>query len=238
MRHDDGRGEEHQQQGAPGAFLQWRMQRGECGLVLQQPQLQFTRPAEHAIEGIQADAAQADQFDHRLEGDGEHQAFVFLAGGDMACAKKDGEQRDQGAEGKGEAVLQRLTGEDADGVGHGLDLQGQQRQHADQHEQGGQGAGPTAAEAKGEQVGQRGQLVGAGDAQDRIQQHRGEQEGAGNTQVAGEEPEAVLVGQADRAVERPGTGIDTQRQGVGQRMTNHPAGDQALLADPGHAEQH
>ena len=155
VRHDDGRGEEHQQQRAPGAFLQRRMQCGEGLLVLQQPLLQLAGTTEHLVQRVQADAAEGNQLDHRFEGDGEHQAFVFLAGGDMPCAEEDGEQGDQGTEAEGEAVLQRFAGEDADGVGHRLDLQGQQRQHADQHEQGGQCAGPGAAKAKGEQVGQR-----------------------------------------------------------------------------------
>ncbi len=84
VRHHDRRGEEHQQQRAPRAFLQWRVQGGEGGLVLQQPQFQLLRAIEHAIQRIQSDAANRDQFDHRLEGNREHQAFMFLAGSDVA----------------------------------------------------------------------------------------------------------------------------------------------------------
>ena len=39
---------------------------------------------------------------------------MLAAGGDMAGTKEDGEQRDQGAEAQGHAVLHRLMGEDAD----------------------------------------------------------------------------------------------------------------------------
>jgi len=154
VRHHDGRGEEHQQQRAPWAFLQRRVQGGEGGLVLQQPQFQLLRAIEHAVERIQADAADGDQLDHRLKGNRKHQAFMFFAGGDMARTEENREQGDQRTEGQRYAMLHRLAGEDADGVGHRLDLQGQQRQHADQHENGGQRAGPGAAKTEGKQVGQ------------------------------------------------------------------------------------
>ena len=39
---------------------------------------------------------------------------MLAAGGDMAGAKEDGEQRDQGTEAQGYAVLHRLMGEDTD----------------------------------------------------------------------------------------------------------------------------
>ncbi|MCY1349113.1 hypothetical protein D9M69_352870 [compost metagenome] len=177
VRHDDRRSEEHQQQRPPGAFLQRGVQGGQRGLVLQQPEFQFTRAVEHPIERVEADAAKGHQLDHRFEGDGEHQAGVLLAGGDMAGAEEDGEQRDERAEAQGDTVVHRLAGENADGVGHCLDLQGQQWQDADDHYHRGQRTGPGTAEAEGEQVGQGRKLIGTGDAQDRIEQHRRQQEG-------------------------------------------------------------
>ncbi|MNC19335.1 hypothetical protein D3C75_672650 [compost metagenome] len=238
VRHDDGRGEEHQQQGAPGAFLQRRVQGGQRGLVLQQPLLEAVQAAEHGEQCIQADGGHGAQLDQRLEGDGQHQPLVPLAGGDMAGAEQDGEQGEQRAETQRHQLADRLAGDDADGIGHRLDLQGEQRQHGDQHEHRGQGAGPGAAKAKGEQVGQRGQLVGAGQAQDRVQQHRGQQEGAGKAQVDGQEAVAILVGEVHGAVERPGAGIHAQRQGVDQRVAHQRAKHSATLRQPGDAEQH
>ncbi|MNF76050.1 hypothetical protein D3C84_581470 [compost metagenome] len=238
VRHDDGRGEEHQQQGAPGAFLQRRVQGGQRGLVLQQPLLEAVQAAEHGEQCIQADGGHGAQLDQRLEGDGQHQPLVPLAGGDMAGAEQDGEQGEQRAETQRHQLADRLAGDDADGIGHRLDLQGEQRQHGDQHEHRGQGAGPGAAKAKGEQVGQRGQLVGAGQAQDRVQQHRGQQEGAGKAQVDGQEAVAILVGEVHGAVERPGAGIHAQRQGVDQRVAHQRAKHSAALGQPGDAEQH
>ncbi|MCY1341347.1 hypothetical protein D9M69_272880 [compost metagenome] len=237
VRHDDGRGEEHQQQGAPGAFLQRRVQGGEGALVGQQPQLEALGAAEHLEEDVQADAAEGHQLDHRLEGDGEHQPLVLLAGGDVPGAEQDGEKDDQPAVAQRHPLVHGFAGEDADRVGDRLHLQGQQRQHADQHEDGGQRAGPGAAEAEGEQVGQRRQLVGAGDAQDRVEQHWRQQEGAGHPQVAGEEAEAVLIGHPHRAVEGPGADVDAERQGVGQWVVDDPPRHQAALAEPGDAEQ-
>ncbi|MNL27059.1 hypothetical protein D3C87_1486240 [compost metagenome] len=122
VRHHDRRGEEHQQQRAPWAFLQWRVQGGEGGLVLQQPQFQLLRAVEHAVQRIEADAAEGDQLDDRFEGNREHQPFMLLAGSDVPGAEENREQRNQGAETQGYAMLHRLAGEDADGVGHRLDL--------------------------------------------------------------------------------------------------------------------
>ncbi|MNE81583.1 hypothetical protein D3C80_1782460 [compost metagenome] len=59
------------------------MQRSQGGLVLQQPELQLVRPTKYPIQRIEANAAQGEQFDHRFEGNGKDQAFVFFPGGDM-----------------------------------------------------------------------------------------------------------------------------------------------------------
>ncbi|MNU69158.1 hypothetical protein D3C71_585410 [compost metagenome] len=205
---------------------------------MQQPQFQLLRAVEYAIQRIESDAAEGDQLDDRLEGNREHQPFMLLAGSDVPGAEENREQRDQGAETQGHAMLHRLAGEDADGIGHRLNLQGQKRQHTDQHENRGQRTGPGAAEAKREQVGQGRQLISAGDLQDRIQQHRCQQESAGHTEVAGQEAITVLIRQAHGAIKRPGTGIDAQRQGVGERVANDRPGDHAPFTDPGHTEQH
>ncbi|MCY1409258.1 hypothetical protein D9M71_246000 [compost metagenome] len=186
------------------------MQGRECGLVLQQPKLKLLRAVEHAVKRIQPDTAEGDQLDHRFEGNREHQAFMLFPGGDVAGAEENREQRDQCAETQGHAILYGFAGEDADGVGDRLNLQGQQRQYADQHENRGQRSGPGAAEAEGKQIRQGRQLISAGDLQDRIKQHRRQQKGPGNAQVAGQKAVAVLIGQAHGAVKRPGTGIDAQ----------------------------
>ncbi|MCY1412573.1 hypothetical protein D9M71_279840 [compost metagenome] len=112
------------------------------------------RAAEHPVQRVEADAAQGQQLDHRFEGDGKDQPFVFFPGGNMAGTKENREQGDQGAKGQGYTVAHRFPGKNADRIGHCLYLQGQQGQHADQHENGGQGTGPGAAKAEGEQVGQ------------------------------------------------------------------------------------
>jgi len=134
-------------------------------------------------------------------------------------------------------MLYRLMGEDTDGVGHRLDLQSQQRQHADQHEYRGQCPGPCAAEAEGEQVGQGRQLIGASDFEDRVQQYRRQQKRAGYSQITGEKAVTVLIGQAHGAIERPGAGVYAQGQGVGQRMANDRPRNHSALTDPGNPEQ-
>ncbi|MNI53021.1 hypothetical protein D3C73_1078350 [compost metagenome] len=130
------------------------MQSGEGGLVLQQPELKLLGAVEYTIKGIQADATNGDQLDYGLKGNRKHQAFMFLAGGDVARTEENREQRNQRAEAQRHAMLHRFASENADGVSHRLNLQGQQRQHADQHEDGRQRARPGTAKAEGEQVGQ------------------------------------------------------------------------------------
>ncbi len=220
VRHDDGRSEEHQQQGAPGTFLQRAVQGLECFLVVAQPQLQPGGAFEDHEQCVQPDCRQAQQLDHGLEGDGEHQPLVLFPGRNMAGAEQDGEQHDQQAEAEGHRMLTRLQGEYLHRIGHRLDLQCQQRQHAQQHEQGRQGAGPGAAETEGEQVCQGRQLVGAGDAQYRVEQHRRQQEGAADAKVVRQESVTVLIGQTDSAIEGPGAGIDANRQGVDGRVAH------------------
>ena len=103
------------------------MQGCEGRLVLQQPHFQLLRPIEHAIQRVKAHATDGDQFYYRLEGNGEHQTFMFFPGRNVARAEENREEGDQRTETQGHAVLHRFAGEDADGVGHGLNLQGQQR---------------------------------------------------------------------------------------------------------------
>ncbi len=112
------------------------------------------RAAEYHIQGVEADGTEGHQLDDGFEGDGKHQAFVLLPRGDVAGPEEDREQHDHQAVAQRHALLQRLQSENADGVGHRLDLQGEQRQHADQHDQRGQRPAPGAAKAEGDQIGQ------------------------------------------------------------------------------------
>ena len=63
------------------------------------------RAAEHHIKGIEADGTEGHQLDDGFEGDGEHQTFVLLARGDVACAEEDGEEHDHQAVAQRHALL-------------------------------------------------------------------------------------------------------------------------------------
>ena len=58
----------------------------------------YEETTEHAIKRVKAHTANGDQLDHRLKGNGEYQAFVFLTGGYMPRAEEDRKQGDQCAE--------------------------------------------------------------------------------------------------------------------------------------------
>ena len=205
--HHKGGGKEHQQQGSPGTFLQRRVQRDQGLLIAVQPQLQALRSVKDHVQRIQADGGNGDQFDHRLEGNRHDQAFVLFPRGDVPRAEQDGKQNDQDAEAQRDGALSGLGGQNLHRVGHRLYLQCEQRQYADQHEQGGQGAGPGAAKTKGKQIGQRRQLIGAGNAQDGVEQYRSQQKGTAHAEVVGEKTVAILVRQPHGAVKRPGAGV-------------------------------
>ena len=146
--HDDGRGEEHQQQGAPRAFLQRRVQRLQRRLILQQPDLQLVRAAEDHVRAYRPMAPKVTSLTIDSKAMANTSPSCFPRG-DVAGTEEDGEQHDHQAVAQRHALLQRFESQDADGVGDRLDLQGQQRQHADQHDDGGQRAAPGAAEAEG-----------------------------------------------------------------------------------------
>ncbi len=205
-------GEEQQQQRAPvgGVGLHHARLVRLAGPL--EPGLDAGRAVEDREQGEGPEAQHGGQLDQR--GERQHRQQAVVAAVDApAPDEQHVEQCQQQAEGQRQGGRRGGAGHQVDGVAHGLHLQRQQRQHRQQADQGDQAADPARAVAEGEEVGQGGQLVGAHHALDRHQQHRRQQEGAGHPQVVGQVAVAGGGGQLQAAVDRPGAGVDAQRQG-------------------------
>lgn len=179
-----------------------------------QPVFQSAETAKEAVEGEQGDPQQGQKLDQRGDGDRHHQSAVAVAQGGPPGTEKDGEQGDDDAEDRRYLCWCELVVEQMQGVGNHLDLDGDQRQAGAQHGQGGQGADPATAKAKGKQVRQGGKLIGAGDAQNGDQQYGGQHESEHGTDVGPQIEVAGMGSQLEAVVKGPGTGEGTERQGM------------------------
>ena len=174
-----------------------------------------------------ADGEQCQELDHQFEGDRQHHAAMLLGGLHVAHAEQDGEHRHQGGDDQrgvgvdhaGQAARhRRRRGDRAERRRHGLQLERDVGQHADRGEQGGGDADDAAlAVARGEEVGDRGDVVLLGQphhlAQHRIAHH----DHQGRAGIDQDEVDARGRGAADRAVEGPGRAVDGQRQAIDGR---------------------
>ena len=130
---------------------------------------QVGRAVEQHEQHERPDGQQRDQLDDRFEGHRQHHAAMLLGGMHVAHAEQDGEHRHQagddqrgvGVDHAGAAVdPARRLGDGAEGRGHGLQLQRDVGQHAYRREQrGGDADGAALAVARGEEVGDRGDVV-------------------------------------------------------------------------------
>ncbi len=84
---------------------------------------------------------------------------MFLARRDVPRAEQNRKQNERDAETQRQHLRRRFLGEYADGFGDREDLQGDVGKGTRQHEQRHQHAGGLAAITKGDQIGERGQLI-------------------------------------------------------------------------------
>ncbi|HEY5790137.1 MAG TPA: hypothetical protein VIX81_05890 [Gammaproteobacteria bacterium] len=230
-----GEGEQHE--GGPGAFAHRRVELLEGLGVRGEPAVEPAGSVEDAEQREGPDQQQREQLDQRLEGDRHHQAGVLLARRDVPRAEQDREHGQADAEAERQRGRRHLLGQHADRLGHRADLQRDVGQRAGEHEQRHQHPGQLAAVAEREQVGQRGELVTAGQAQDRQQQQRRQQEGQRHPEVDGEEVVALGAGETDAAVVAPRGGVDPEREHVGQGVTHQALRDSAAVGEVGDQEQ-
>jgi len=188
---------------------------------------QVRRSVEQCEYDEGAHRQEGDQLDHRLEGDRQHHAAMLFGGLHVAHAEQDGEQRHQRRHHEGgvgmndagwNAVPGRRCGDAAERRRHRLKLQGDVGQHADGREQCRSHADRTAlAVARGEEVGDRGDVVLLGKAHHFAQQRRARSDHQHRAGINQDEVDARRRRAAHRPVESPGGAVDRQRQAIDRR---------------------
>jgi hypothetical protein len=111
-------------------------------------------PPENTVPGKPRDSSQCHQLDDGLQGNGDHQTFVFLAGRQVTGTKQHSEGHDHDAKHKCQPLMLQTGHQDVGRFGHCPHLHCQQGHHAGDHGKRGQRAGQLAAVAIGKQVGQ------------------------------------------------------------------------------------
>ncbi|GBD40292.1 hypothetical protein HRbin38_00147 [bacterium HR38] len=171
-----------------------------------------------------------------LKGHRQHQALVPLRGIQAAGAEEDGEEGQEQGGGKGdvrEGFL--LAPEEEEGLGDGLELQGQVGKQAHHQKGGGQGTKKAVAEAQVEEVGPGGEAVGAGQGEQLSVKKRPKEEDQGGPQVDGEEAGSLHGRPAHASHEGPGGGVDRQGKGVRPGALDQKAAPS--LPQEGHQEE-
>jgi hypothetical protein len=174
---------------------------------------------------------------HRgLKGHGQDQALVPLRGVQAAGAEEDGEEGQE--EGGDEGHVRHggpFPAQEEEGLGDGLELQGQVGEEAQHQKRGRQGGQGGVAVAQEEVVRPGGEAVGPGQLQKPSVEEGPEEEDQGGPQVDGEEGGPLGGRPAHAAEEGPGGGVDGQGEGV-DPGASHP-GPPPPLSQEGHQEE-
>ena len=183
--------------------------------------------AEHPEGHENANREEGEQFDDRLGGDRQHQAVLMLGGVDMPRSEQHGEgrhrQRDEqcdiAEQRPGQVADRRDMGEDGlKRRRHGFELQrdvGNGADNGDQRDHGGHRL--ALAVARGDEVGDRGDVLRFGQPHDAQQQRREQADHQHRADIDRQEFIAGARRRADRAEEGPGRAVDRQRQRIDQQ---------------------
>ena len=192
----------------------------------------------HAVEEAPghegADREEGDELDDRLEGDGRDHALVPLGAVEVPRAEDDGEgrQRQRHQEravpppGDAGAAALRAGGQQVIAGGHRLQLQrdvGHDADDGDQRDE--RGERRALAVAAGDEVGDRGDAVGPGDADHLAHHDPGEQHRQHRPEVDRQEPDPGRRRPPDAAEIGPGGAVDRQRQRVDPGVADHRAAE-------------
>ncbi len=246
-QHDDGeaaeRGE-HQPGAERRAVVERCLRLAIGGERVDQP----LRTVEQEEGDEYADREEGRQLDDGFDRDSQHQPVLMLGGVGMTGAEQHGEEREQHGDDQRDVADEGIEAErraavvldhQADRAGDRLQLECDVGDGADDGDQrGDRGDGKTLAIARAEEVGDRGDLLGLGEYDDAAKQREAEDEDEHRADVDGEEFEAALGGEADRAEEGPGGAVDgeAERVDVGARA-RWPAARRPAVAEAGDDEK-
>mgnify|MGYP006288499333 CR=1 FL=1 len=233
----EARAERQQQEGGEAGLPNRREQRVDLLGPLGHPALERAPAPEAEVHGGDGQDHRRDQLDHRLEGDGHHQASVPVVPGEVSRPEQEREHRDQQAEVEGHLPDVLGPRQDPGRLGQRPDLKSQVGHARRQQEERDQdGAGLTAITER-EQIGHAGQAVLADDPQKGEPQNRDHQASQTDTHVDGEVGVPLPVGHPDAPEEGPAGGVDPEREAVDPRPARPPNGDHPPLGQLGDQEQ-
>ena len=188
------------------------------------------------------------QLDDRLEGNGRHHALVAFGAVQVPRTKHHGETRQHHGHIKSRVLRPVHIGREAAHVaagqhgitsGHGLELQrdvGHDAHHRNQRDQPGQHRALAVAAAN--EVGDRGDAVGLGDAVHFAQHHPAQQHGQGRPEIDRQKPHAARSRAADAAKVGPCGAIHRHGQRVHPGVVNDRATQRRAAVGPiGHTKE-
>ena len=209
-----------------------------CFGVATQPLFEFAEPAEHAEQRSRPIASMATSLTMDSKAIAKTRPRCFSRG-EMCRAPNRIANRVSTTQKPSAITLRRgFVGQHPHGLGDRADLQGDVGQGAEQHEQRDQYARQLTAITKGEQIGQRSQLIFARQSQYRRQQHRAENEGQRDAEIHGKEEKSIALRESDRSVKAPGCRVYAQRQGVDPGVVDPLFGNRAAIGKVGDQEQY
>ncbi len=184
---------------------------------------------------IDADGDESDEFDQRFDRDREHHAVVVFGRVDAARAEQDCKHRQQRGDVQRAVAQQRggvrcAAAEHADTHRDRLELQRDIRNRGEYDDRQERRQDIRLAEARGDEIGDRGDVALLGDDGQTVEQTAGEREQQDRSEIDRQVRQARSGRGADRAVERPGRTIDGERQAIDERA--QPGAARAAAGTP------
>jgi hypothetical protein len=195
--------------------------------IIERAHEQSHRPWEHYEGDEDADGEEGHELDDRFRRDREHQAVLMLGGVDVARAEQHSEGRHQQSDEQRDVAEERLhrgaAGRDirddgADRRRHRFELQRDVGDHADDRDQrDGRRHRLTLAVARGDEVGDRGDVLALGEPHDADDERIGEAHHQHRSDIDGEKVKAGARRHTNRTEERPRGAVDRQRQRIDEK---------------------
>ena len=190
--------------------------------------------AEHEEDDPGADGKEGGELHHRLGRDGQHEPALVLGGIGLPRAEKDGEgrqyKRDQKRhvdrqEPEHAGSLRRIAKNQLNRLRDRLELQGDIRQEPHDRDHGhNRRDGRVLAVARGDKVGDGGDVLRLGQQYDAAQERRRQRKGGNRTKINGDEIEPFCRRRADAPEESPRCAIDAE----GKRIDIGPPGQRGF----------
>ena len=205
---------------------------------------QFDR-AEHPERDESAGGDKGHQLDDGFGGDRQHQAVLMFGRVGLAGSEQHRERRHRQRHDQRDIADDRNRGKGLvlaqDGFErrrHRLELQRDVGNRSDDRDQGdGCGDGLALAVTRGDEIGDRGDVLRFRQLDHAAQQRRAERDHQDRADIDREKIHAGAGGESDRAEKRPGGAIDRQRQRIDQRAGAAALRRRQPVAMAGHQKQ-